>query len=137
MECESAIQLVLGSAGEYCVKTGPRSHWSLLVTYLKPLWLGFLLLGVLVLASIALQLAIPQIVRHLIDTARSGEEPRRLSRAALRFLGAALGNQALSMAAVYLAKPSPGRLPTRCELTWCSTASAWTCPSTRRTHPAS
>jgi len=69
--------------------------------YLRPqagpvLWMAGLLLG-----SIALQLANPQVIRAFLDTAQAGGEPRALLAAAALFIAFALLQQALRLAAGY------------------------------------
>jgi ATP-binding cassette subfamily B protein len=79
-----------------------RQYWRLLVTYLRPQWPRTLLLGVLLAASVALQLFNPQVIRYFIDAAISGGSLDTLVGAALIFMGAALLNQGLVVAATYV-----------------------------------
>jgi ATP-binding cassette, subfamily B, bacterial len=81
------------------------SSIALLSQYLRPHWRKVALLGVLLAANIALQLANPQILRHFIDTAAprgSGELARPISDLLLiaaAFAGTAiLGNIASGLA---------------------------------------
>jgi ATP-binding cassette subfamily B protein len=74
-----------------------RRYWALLRTYLVPQWPYALLLAVLLLSHIGLRLVVPQIMRIFIDTAVAGGELRVLIRAAVLFLGIAVGSQALGI----------------------------------------
>jgi ATP-binding cassette subfamily B protein len=80
-----------------------RPYRDLLVAYLRPQRGRALLLAALLLASIALQLASPQIVRHFIDIARQGSPQPELTQTAARFIGVVLGSQLLAAAVLYLA----------------------------------
>jgi ATP-binding cassette subfamily B protein/ATP-binding cassette subfamily C protein len=77
-------------------------YWSLLVNYLRPQRPRVIVLAALLLGSIGLQIANPQILRYFIDTARAGGEMRALIEAALLFIGVALVNQVLSVGATYV-----------------------------------
>jgi ABC-type multidrug transport system fused ATPase/permease subunit len=107
-----------------------RQYWALLVDYLRPQWPQVALLTVLLLGSIGLQLANPQIMRTFIDAATAAGadagssaataagadagssaataagaaagESVRLRNMALLFIGVALAQQAASIAATYL-----------------------------------
>ena len=95
-----------------------RQYARLLSTYLRPQWRWALLLAVIILISIGLRLAHPQIVRFFIDTATRGGPQSilvwaaldagiggvdaALLRSALLFFGMALLIQGLSVAATYL-----------------------------------
>lgn len=79
-----------------------QRYWNLLLAYLRPQWRRALLLAVLLLASIALQLLNPQIVRYFIDTAGQGSATGSLLSAALLFLGVGLSNQVISACATYV-----------------------------------
>jgi ATP-binding cassette subfamily B protein len=81
-----------------------RAYWNLLRTYLRPLWPKVLLLLVLLAGSIGLQLYSPQVMQGIIDAAVAGAPVSHLLQAALLFLGLALGNQALAVAAGYLSR---------------------------------
>ncbi len=78
-----------------------RVHRQFLVTSLRPQWPRVVLLAVLLLASISLQLVIPQIVSRFIDTARAGAAVEILGRLALLFLAVALAGQLVSALSVY------------------------------------
>jgi ATP-binding cassette subfamily B protein len=75
---------------------------DLLSKYLRPQWRKVLLLTGLILTSIGLQVANPQVIRYFIDTALAGGSLSGLIDAALIFLGAALAYQALTVAATYV-----------------------------------
>ena len=79
-----------------------NQYWSLLGTYLKPEWKRALLMGTLLLASIGLQLYIPQIVRDFIDTAMGDGSMTVLTEMALWFLGLALIKEMASAATAYV-----------------------------------
>ncbi len=79
-----------------------RPYWELLITYLRPQRGRALLLATLLVASIALQLASPQVVRHFIDIARQDSPLPELTRTAALFIGAVLGGQLLAAAVLYL-----------------------------------
>lgn len=81
-----------------------RDYRSLLRQYLSPQWLRVCLLAVLLLGSIALQLVNPQIMRSFLDTAQSGGAMALLVRLALLFLGIAVVQQAISVAATYVSE---------------------------------
>ncbi len=80
-----------------------RPYRELLVAYLRPQRGRALLLAVLLLASIALQLASPQIVRQFIDLSRQGSPLPELTQTAALFIGVVLGGQLLAAAVLYLA----------------------------------
>ncbi|MBA3946236.1 MAG: ABC transporter ATP-binding protein [Herpetosiphonaceae bacterium] len=86
------------------MKLSMIERWSFLVTYLKPQQRRVLLLGALLLISIALQLANPLVLRYFIDTAQAGGATRSLILAALLFIGVALVNQLFSVAATYVSE---------------------------------
>lgn len=79
-------------------------YWQLLRTYLRPLWGQALLLALLLTGTIAVQLYSPRVLQRLIDGARAGDPPGRLTAAALLFLTLAVAAQALSVAATYLSQ---------------------------------
>src|SRR3954468_18633032 len=76
----------------------------LLLTYLRAQRRRVALLGVLLLASIALQLLSPQVVKGFIDSAPHGAADSVLARGALLFLAIALVQQAASVGATYLSE---------------------------------
>ena len=79
-----------------------RRHGNLLVTYLSPQRSRVLLLAALLLASIALQLANPQIVSFFINTAQSGGPVEALTWAAVIFLVVAVVQQFVALGATWL-----------------------------------
>ena len=81
-----------------------RLYWNLLATYLRPQRSRVLLLGALLLSSIGLQLASPQILRYFIDAARAGIAMQTLIAVALLFLGVALVAQVVAVAETYVAE---------------------------------
>ncbi len=82
-------------------KTSLRRYGELLGRYLRPYWGKALLMSVLLLVSLGLQLAVPQILRFFIDTAAEGGSHEVLVRTALLFLTAALVNQLAGAGATY------------------------------------
>lgn len=88
-----------------------KPYWELLANYLKPQRNTVLWLAVLLIISIGLQLANPQIVAYFIDTA---SEPVATGTAAFRqglnrllgaaglFMGIAIVRQAIALAAAYV-----------------------------------
>lgn len=81
-----------------------RQYLRLLAKYLKPQSRRSALMGVLLLASIGLQLANPQVLRYFIDTATGGGKVASLMIAALLFIGIALTNQGVSIVARYVSE---------------------------------
>ena len=81
-----------------------RHYLRLLAKYLKPQTRRSLLMGLLLLASIGLQLANPQVLRYFIDTATSKGSVPSLMIAAVLFIGIALTNQGVSIAARYFSE---------------------------------
>ena len=67
-----------------------RRYLALLGTYLRPQWPRVALLAALLLGSIGLQLAFPQIVRQFIDAAQAGADLAALAGVALLYLGVAV-----------------------------------------------
>jgi ABC-type multidrug transport system fused ATPase/permease subunit len=83
----------------------PVGAGNLLATYLRPRWRLTVLLGALLLASAALQIANPQIIRQFIDLATTGAgSPERLAATALLFIGIAVVQQAISVGATYVSQ---------------------------------
>ncbi|MCB9009568.1 MAG: ABC transporter ATP-binding protein [Ardenticatenaceae bacterium] len=88
-----------------------KPYWDLLANYLKPQRKSVLWLALLLIVSIGLQLANPQIVKYFIDTA---SEPvangttafqqglNKLLGAAALFMSIAIVRQAITLAAVYV-----------------------------------
>ena len=83
--------------------TAPSARYtSLIKIYLRPEWRKVGLLTVLVLGTIGLQLLNPQIIRYFIDTATTQGSLQKLVAAAMLFLGVALTQQVIGVAAVYV-----------------------------------
>ncbi|HZB94785.1 MAG TPA: ABC transporter ATP-binding protein, partial [Herpetosiphonaceae bacterium] len=81
-----------------------QGYRFLLATYLKPQRVRVATLALLLVASIGLQLAGPQILRSFIDTARAGAPLKTLVGVAVLFLVVALVTQAVSVAETYVAE---------------------------------
>ncbi len=81
-----------------------KRYWRLLVKYLRPQWLSVVLLTVLLLASIALQLMNPQVIRYFIDTTQAGGAGQTLMFAALLFIAIALIQRTIAFCATYVAE---------------------------------
>ena len=79
-----------------------KQYWDLLARHIRPQKARFALLTVLLLTSIGLQVVNPQIVRAFIDTATTDPLTRRLLLAALAYIGIAVLQQVLSVAATYV-----------------------------------
>ena len=84
--------------------TRPRfgQYRQVLVSYLGPQWRRMALLGVFLLASIALQLINPQIIGRFLDAAQAGAAGANLGLAGLAFIGIGLLQRALALASVYV-----------------------------------
>jgi ATP-binding cassette, subfamily B, bacterial len=78
-----------------------RAYARLLRDYLKPQMARALLLAVLLLASIALQLVNPQIIRYFLDSAEAQTGIERLFDAAALFMAVAIVRQIVFIAATY------------------------------------
>jgi ATP-binding cassette, subfamily B, bacterial len=82
---------------------GQYAH--LLITYLRPQGRRVAALAALLLSSIALQIANPQLLRYFIDTAQNPQSQlRSLFVAAGLFIGLALATQLLSLGATYVSE---------------------------------
>ena len=79
-----------------------RRHGDLLAAYLSPQRPRVLLLAALLLSSIGLELANPQVVRFFIDTAQKGGPVGALTTAAAIFLTIALVQQLVALGASYV-----------------------------------
>jgi len=79
-----------------------RRHGDFLVAYLRPQRPQVVLLSALLLGSIGLELANPQVVRYFIDTAQNGGPVSALMVAAAIFLGIALIQQIVALCAAYV-----------------------------------
>lgn len=81
-----------------------RAYGRLLRDYLRPQKLRALLLAILLLGSIALQLANPQIVRRFLDSAEAQAGLDRLFDAAALFMVVAVLRQVVFVAATYVSE---------------------------------
>lgn len=81
-----------------------KQYWELLVKYLKPLRRRAAWMAGLLLASIALQIVNPQIIRYFIDTATEGGSGRSLTIASVLFLSMALVQQVTAVLASYFSE---------------------------------
>lgn len=80
-----------------------RQYYEILIRYLRPQMPRFVLLTVLVFASIGLQIINPQIVRYFIDAVKTPEiTARMLTIAAVLFISVALVQQGVGVAAAYM-----------------------------------
>ena len=79
-----------------------KQYWELLSRHIRPQRWRFALLSFLLLSSIGLQIANPQIVRAFIDAALAGEALQRLMVPAVAFIGIALLHQLASVSVTYL-----------------------------------
>ncbi|MGH2355933.1 MAG: ABC transporter transmembrane domain-containing protein, partial [Chloroflexota bacterium] len=93
---------MVSAQAQPALRLTPRRYAALLATYLTPQWPRALLLIVLLPTGVGLQLVGPQLLRTVIDAARAGDDGRVLLRTALLFLGVALVQQVLSVAAAYV-----------------------------------
>ena len=81
----------------------PRHRYvALFARYAAPVRRRFIVLGMLLAASIGLQLVAPQLLRSFIDNAISGADLDVLVRIAILFVAFALGQQVASAFATYL-----------------------------------
>ena len=81
-----------------------RRYLKLLSRYLRPLRKRMALLGAVVLADIALQLAGPQLIKRFIDGAIAGEGSTVLVPVAAWFMVVAVSQQGMAVWATYLAE---------------------------------
>lgn len=81
-----------------------KQYFRLLSKYLKTQKLRVFLLAVILGLSIALQLVNPQIIRYFIDEATKGDSSRKLSLAAILFIGVALIQQLFVILSTYLSQ---------------------------------
>jgi ATP-binding cassette, subfamily B, bacterial len=79
-----------------------RDYWLLLARYLRPFRGQVVVLGLLLAASIALQLINPQVLRFFIDTTQAGGVQDAILWAALLFLLVGISERAIRFASVYL-----------------------------------
>jgi ATP-binding cassette subfamily B protein len=76
-------------------------YLDLFARYVAPEWRRLVLLGVLIAASIGLQLVAPQLLRSFIDSAIKGADVDTLVRIAILFVVFALGQQVAGALATY------------------------------------
>ena len=81
-----------------------RSYLQLLARHLRPQGGRVAVLAALVAASIALQLAGPQLVKTFIDRAVAGRPAGELVRIAGVFIGLTVTHQGVAVGAAYLAE---------------------------------
>jgi len=86
------------------VNLSSRQYGALLATYLRPQWRRVALLALLIVGSIALDLANPLILRGAIDAAQAKANIAVLIDAALLYIGVALVTGALSVVETYVAE---------------------------------
>ncbi|HET8523367.1 MAG TPA: ABC transporter ATP-binding protein [Thermomicrobiales bacterium] len=79
-------------------------YWTLLSTYLRVEWPQVALLGVILCATIGVQVATPLVASRFIDEATTGGALRDLTRLALATVGLALVGQGLAIAETYVAE---------------------------------
>ena len=79
-----------------------KAYWDLLSQHIRPQKGRFILLSILLLASIGLRIYAPQIMRVFIDSALAGEALRTLTTTALLFIGIALFQQVIAVSVTYL-----------------------------------
>jgi ABC-type multidrug transport system fused ATPase/permease subunit len=79
-----------------------NQYAALLWRYLRPQWPIAGLLAICLLASVFVQLTVPQLIREFIDRAMIGASLETSRSIAVQFLGFALLNQAFSGGATYL-----------------------------------
>lgn len=84
--------------------SGLRNYYEMLSRYLLPQKKALLLLALLLFASIGLQLLNPQIIRFFIDTAQSDKAMEPVYYAAALFIGFAVVQQLVSVAAAYVSE---------------------------------
>jgi len=79
-----------------------KAYWDLLSQHIRPQKGRFILLSILLLASIGLRIYAPQIMRVFIDSALAGEALRTLTTTALMFISIALFQQVIAVSVTYL-----------------------------------
>ncbi|MGE5462146.1 MAG: ABC transporter transmembrane domain-containing protein, partial [Syntrophothermus sp.] len=79
-----------------------KAYWDLLSDHIRPQRGRFILLAVLLFASIGLRILAPQIMRDFIDSALAGDALSALIRMALLFIAVALVQQVVSVSVKYL-----------------------------------
>src|SRR5579883_910753 len=88
--------------GACFMSTSLREYRDLLATYLRPEWRKVVLLAALLLSSIGLQLANPQVLRGFIDSALAGASIATLGRLAALFIVIGLASQIVTVALTYV-----------------------------------
>lgn len=83
------------------MNTEKGSAFSLLAQYLRPYRLRVLLLTILLLASIALQLAAPQVIGRFLDAAQAGRSLQMLTMTAVLFFVVVAAQKILTLLTVY------------------------------------
>jgi ABC-type multidrug transport system fused ATPase/permease subunit len=91
----------IGKQETFAMRISLSTYRQLLRQYLGPQRGAALLMAALLLASIGLQLAGPQVARAFIDGARAGAPEGALAGMALLFIGVALAQQAARVLATY------------------------------------
>jgi ABC-type multidrug transport system fused ATPase/permease subunit len=86
------------------MKLSYAAYWRLFARYVKPVWLGVVILALLLAANVGLQLLNPWIARAFIDGARAGLPLESLTLTALAFLAVAILIQLASVAEGYVAE---------------------------------
>jgi ATP-binding cassette, subfamily B, bacterial len=76
-------------------------YTDLLKKYLRPEWVGMVLLALLLGGGIILQLAGPQVIRFFLDTAQSGAAGQALLYAALLYIAISIAQQGIGLGALY------------------------------------
>ena len=79
-------------------------YWRLLACYLRPQWLRMVLLALILVGTIAVQVATPLVTSYFIDQATSGGDLHNLIGLALLTMLLALGGQGLAVAETYVAE---------------------------------
>ena len=79
-----------------------KAYWDLLSQHIRPQRRRFILLAILLFASIGLRIFAPQIMRTFIDSALAGEALQTLTWTALVFIGVALLQQVIAVSVTYL-----------------------------------
>src|SRR4030095_3585383 len=79
-----------------------KAYWDLLSQHIRPQKRRFILLTIMLLASIGLRITAPQIMRTFIDSALAGQALQTLTVTALTFIGVALLQQVIAVSVTYL-----------------------------------
>jgi ATP-binding cassette, subfamily B, bacterial len=86
------------------MNTASRRYVALMGRYLSPLWKPMVALSLLVLATIGLQLAGPQLLGGFIDAVQRDGPIRRLLVRGVAFVAIAVVAQATSLLTIYIAE---------------------------------